>query len=53
MPLFLLGSLDLRSIPAVSWDEQLVADYRKRYQTGHGVFGPGDPSKTDGLNVAT
>lgn len=29
MPRFLLGSLHLHSCPAVSWDEQLVADYRK------------------------
>lgn len=49
---FLSESLHLRSIPAVSWDKQLAPDYRKRYQTRHGVFGPRNPSKIEGLRVA-
>ena len=48
MPRFLSGSLHLRSIPAVSWDEQLVVDDAKGTKRDRGV----GVTIIDGLNVA-
>jgi hypothetical protein len=48
MPRSLSGSLHLRSIPAVSWGEQLVADYAKGTKRDMGFV----VTIMDGLNIA-